>query len=277
MNGEALEKIFLNGETKVFFVVGDPIAQVKSPRYLTALAQARGANAVVVPAHVPPGAFSAFMDICGRIENVEGLAVTVPHKQAAYRTCGRLGDRALMAGSVNVMRKQEDGSWFGDNTDGTGFVSAAAAKGYSLAGKRALLVGCGGAGAAIACEILARGAAWLSIHDVDRDRAERLSLVLRKNFGDRVGIGSADPVGFDFVANATPMGMLPNDPDPIETDKLVEGQFCGCVITLPEVSPWLAKARHKQCQTINGADMFNAQAGFLVDHLLGRQVNDRAA
>lgn len=277
MNSEALQKVLLDGETKVFFVVGDPIGQVKSPRYLTALAQARGVNAVVVPAHVPPDAFSAFIDICSQMQNVEGLAVTVPHKYAAYAKCDRLGDRARMAGSVNVMRKEGGASWFGDNTDGTGFVSAAIAKGYDLAGKHALLVGCGGAGAAIACEILARGAAWLSIYDVDKDRAGRLFSVLQENFGDRVGMGSADPSGFDFVANATPLGMSPNDPDPIETGKLVESQFCGCVITRPEVSPWLAEARRKQCRTINGADMFDAQAGFLVDHLLGHQANDRAA
>ena len=107
----------LNGETQVFFIIGDPIAQVKSPGLLTARFAERGVNAVCVPGHVERNGMSAFMAGLNALKNAPGLVITVPHKQASLGYCDQLTTRAQFAQSVNVMRYSEDG-WIGDNTDG---------------------------------------------------------------------------------------------------------------------------------------------------------------
>lgn len=259
----------IDGATTIFPIVGDPIAQVKSPALLSANLARRGINAIVIPARVTVADFPTWMEAMQRTLNVGGVIITVPHKVAALGHCGDATDRARFAGSANVLRRGPDGGWFGDNTDGMGFVGGAAHEGFDVAGKRALLVGCGGAGSAIAYEILARGAAFLAIHDADAGRRDRVVARLSERFAGRVGIGGADPSGFEFVANATPMGMREDDPYPVEVDRLDAGQFCGCVITKPEVSPWLERARSAGCGIMPGIGMFNAQADLLVDFLTG--------
>ena len=79
--------VTLTGETRLYYIVGDPIAQVKSPPALTAILVARGANALVVPAHVTPEDLDLFMKAARATQNVDGIVVTVPHKLAALAHC----------------------------------------------------------------------------------------------------------------------------------------------------------------------------------------------
>jgi shikimate dehydrogenase len=256
-----------NGETLVVFIIGDPVAQVKSPALLTANFAARGVNAVVVPGHVAPEAVDDFMAGVAATQNMPGVIFTVPHKQKALTLCDHVTERARVAGSVNVMRKTDAG-WVGDNTDGMGYLGGIEAQGGSAARKRVLLVGAGGAGSAIAYEFLARGAAQLAIHDVDTARRDALIARLEEVFPGQLAVGGADPTGFDIVANATPLGMRPGDPMPVETGKMHAGQFAACPITRPDPSPFIAAAREKGCSTMAGVAMFKAQEGLLVDALL---------
>lgn len=260
--------VTLTGETRLYYIVGDPIAQVKSPPALTEILVARGANALVVPAHVAPANLDLFMKAARATQNVDGVVVTVPHKIAALDHCDEATERARFAGSTNVIRRGSDGRWRGDNTDGQGYMDGIAACGFDVAGKTALLVGAGGAGAAIAYEILARGAAQLKVHDIDVVRRDRIVARLAGRFPGRVSVGSADPTGVDLVANATPLGMRADDPLPVDATKLAATQFVADVITKPEISPLLVAARALGCATMPGAGMFNAQAQLLVDRML---------
>ncbi|WP_177243558.1 hypothetical protein [Bradyrhizobium sp. Gha] len=83
------------------------------------------------------------------IRNVDGIIVRVPHK-FSYEFCPSVTDGARLLRSVNMMRRRREGGWHGDHVNGLGFVVAMRANGYDPAGKRALLVGAGGAGSAIA-------------------------------------------------------------------------------------------------------------------------------
>lgn len=258
----------LNGETKVFVIIGDPIAQVKSPALLTANMSERGVNAVVVPGHVLPADIAAFMAGCDALKNLDGVIATIPHKQAMLGYCATITERARYANSVNVMRRTGEG-WSGDNTDGMGYVSGIKAAGGEIEGKRVLLIGAGGAGSAIAYEFLAQGAAQLHIHDVDTARRDALIARLEGKFAGKVAAGSNDPRGYDIVGNATPLGMKEGDPLPVLCEHLEAGQFVADVITKPEISPLVAAARSRGCNTMPGIGMFKAQEGFLVDALLG--------
>lgn len=259
--------VTLNGETQVVFIIGDPIAQVKSPALLTARFAARGSNAVCIPGHVHADNVADFMAGTAATQNALGVVITVPHKQVSMTYCDHLTDRATYAQSVNVIRKTERG-WVGDNTDGRGYVRGILAAGGSVEGKRVLLIGAGGAGAAIAYEFLAEGAAHLAIHEIEPDRRDSLIGRLEEAFPGQLSVGSDDPTGFDIVANATPLGMREGDPLPVQVDKLTANQFAACPITKPVQSPFIVAAAGKGCLTMPGLGMFQAQEEFLVEALL---------
>ena len=80
--------------------------------------------------------------------------------------------------------------------------------------------------------------------------------------------GSADPTGFELVVNATPVGMRPEDPSPVEVEKLAPETFVGCVITAPAVSPWVAAARARGCQGSVGTDMYKAVQALMINFFL---------
>jgi shikimate dehydrogenase len=259
----------LNGATRIHFIVGDPIAQVKSPAAVTQAFQDRGHNAMVVPAHVPPADLSAWLAGVSLARNVDGLIATVPHKFACFELCATASERARFLRTVNVMRRHADGRWHGDMFDGEGFVQAMRDQGCDPAGKTALLVGAGGAGSAIAHALVVNGVSKLAIHDGDMQRRVTLIERLAGMGGATIEHGGANPAGFDIVLNATPAGMKAGDPDPVEVDRLAPTSFVGCVITEPAVTPLIAAARAKGCGTMTGADMFRRVRNLMVDFLLG--------
>lgn len=259
----------LNGASRIHYIVGDPIAQVKSPAGVTQALTRRGLNAVVVPAHVAPMHLSAWLAGVSLAQNVDGIIVTVPHKFACFDLCATTSDRAAFLRTVNTLRRNPDGSWHGDMFDGLGFVTALHNAGCSLTGQAVLLAGAGGAGSAIAHAVVMAGARHLAIHDADRGR--RTALVERLSRLNRCEVthGSADPTGFDVVLNATPAGMQAQDPYPLDITRLQPSMVVGCVITVPAVTPFIAAARTVGCRTITGADMFVQVRDRMVDFLTG--------
>ncbi len=258
----------LSGKTRLFVIVGDPIAQVKAPGGMTAGFAERGADAVLVPVHVSTEDLTEFLAIADRLKNLDGIIATVPHKFACAGHCATTSDRARFIGAVNIMRRRADGGWHGDMVDGLGFVGAVKAKGFDLAGKRALLVGAGGAGSAIAHGLLSAGVRELCVHDADHKSRDALIARLNTLGADRAGVGSSDPSGFDLVCNATPAGMKEGDPLPLDVASLAPTTFVGCVITVPAVSPLIAAARARGCRTSTGTEMYQALQGAMLDFLL---------
>jgi shikimate dehydrogenase len=195
--------------------------------------------------------------------------VTIPHKFACYQACASASERSHFLRTVNLMRRRADGSWHGDMVDGLGFVGAARAKGIDPRGMRALLVGAGGAGSAIALALVEAGVAEIAIHDNAQERRDVLIGQLNGLGKGRARVGTADPSGLDFVANATPAGMKDGDPLPVDVARLAPSAYCGCVITKPEVSPFIAAARALGCVTATGTDMYQQHQSIMVDFLLG--------
>lgn len=258
----------LDGETRVFVIIGDPIAQVKSPGGITKALHERGQNAVLIPAHVAPGDFSAYVKGVSVARNVDGIVVTVPHKFAAHAHCASTSKRAQLLGAVNVMRRNADNTWHGDMCDGEGFVQGIRRAGCSPEGKRALLAGAGGAGSAIALALLENRVSELAIHDDDPARRDALIERLASRFGSSVHAGSSDPRGFEVIVNATPSGMRDTDALPVQTARLDAGMFVGDVITVPELTPLLVAARAVGCTIQTGVGMFDAVRDLIVAFLL---------
>jgi shikimate dehydrogenase len=210
----------LDGATRLIPLLGDPIAQVKAPAGLTAEFARRGHNMMVVPFHVTPDHFSSVVASLGPIRNVDGFIATVLHKFAAHDQCSTLSPRAKCLGVVNVVRRNGDGGWHGDMLDGLGFVRGIEVAGCRLPGRRALLVGAGGAGSAIALALLDGGVAQLAVHDQDGAKREALIARLDNVHAGKALVGSTNPLGFDIIVNATPMGMREGDPVPVEVETL---------------------------------------------------------
>ena len=258
----------LNGATRVHFIVGDPIAQVKSPAGVTEAYQERGHNAMVMPAHVAPSDLAAWLAGVSLAKNVDGIIVTVPHKFACFDLCATASDSARFLHTVNTMRRNANGTWHGDMFDGLGFVQAMRDNACQPEGKKALLVGAGGAGSAIAHALVMAGVSQLAIHDEDVKRRNTLVDRLASLNKAQVTHGSPDPTGFDIVLNATPVGMKETDPYPLDAGKLAANMFVGCVITAPAITPLIAAARTKGCATMTGAHMFGRVRDLMVDFLL---------
>jgi shikimate dehydrogenase len=259
-----------SGATRLFVIIGDPIAQVRAPAGVSEAFVARGHDAILVPVQLAPADVSDFMSLASRLKNLDGIVATIPHKFACYQACASATARGHFLRAVNLIRRNRDGTWHGDMTDGLGFVGAARAKGIDPKGMRALLVGAGGAGSAIALALVEAGVSEIAIHDGVADRRDHLIAELNGLGKGRARIGSGDPAGYDFVANATPAGMKEGDPLPVDVAKLSASTYCGCVITKPEVSPFIEAARRTGCVTATGTDMYRQQEDIMLDFLLGQ-------
>lgn len=259
--------IRLDGETRIYYVVGDPIAQVKSPTGVTTAFQQRGLNAVCIPAHVGADQLAEFFQALKSMRNVDGIMVTVPHKIAFTALCDQVSERARFLNTVNTVRREGD-LWVGDMFDGLAQVEALSRNGAQLAGKKVILAGAGGAGTAIAHALLEAGVAELAIHESDQQRRDNLIERLSQLNMARVYAGSSNPSGFDVVINATPLGMQPDDDLPFDGSKLTPAMFVGDVVAHPPQTAWIRHAQACGCQTSSGGDMFACVRDLMVDFLL---------
>ena len=266
-----------SGATRVIFILGDPIAQVKAPYGLTREFERRARDAVVVPLQLSTADVDAAIVAVTRAKNVDGLIATVPHKFALAARCATLSERSKFLGAVNVARRDADGSWHGDMLDGEGFAEPLAKAGCAVRGSRALLVGAGGAGSAIALALLDRGVARLAVHDVDAVRRNALIEKLESKFPGRVVAGSPDATDAAIVVNATPLGMKPDDPLPVDVSRIAADAFVGDVVTVPEMTPLLAAARQKGCRIQTGVGMFGGNLGLMADFFAAAAICDTGA
>jgi shikimate dehydrogenase len=259
----------LNGATRIHVTIGDPIAQVKSPAGITSGFHARGYDAIMIPLQVKPADVENFFALAKKLPNLDGIIITVPHKPVAFRYCDTTSERATVLEVCNAMRRDKDGRWTGDMTDGGGFIAALKRNGFDLKGKRALQIGAGGAGSAIALALTMEGAS-VTLADLDTAKRDALIARLGRHGHTVVAADKPDVAGFDLIVNATPAGMKASDPLPVDVSKLGAGQFVADVITMPLVTPLLAAAQAKGCGIQNGVQMFEAQVDFIAEFLMGK-------
>jgi len=133
-------------------------------------------------------------------------------------------------------------------------------KGCRLEGARALVVGCGGVGSAIAASLAAAGVGALTLFDSRPDSARGLAQRLAAHYpAVEVKSGSTDPAGHDLVVNATPLGMNAGDPLPMDVERISSGTFVGEVVLKEEMTPFLEAVRRRGCRYQVGADMLFEQ------------------
>lgn len=250
----------ITGKTALIAHVGVPTFAFKAPMIYNPYFAQSGIDAVVVPMGCQIPDFPEFLRYLFRLTNIAGALITMPHKVVATTLVDRLSPTAQIAGACNAIRLGQDGKLEGDMFDGEGFVRGISRKGVNLAGKRALVVGSGGVGSAIAASLAASDVAELALYDRDETVAQALGQRLQRVYGSlKVQTHHNDPAGYDLVVNATPMGMNEGDPLPIDIERLESQTFVGEVVMKSETTAFLSAARARGCQTQIGSDMLFEQ------------------
>jgi shikimate dehydrogenase len=258
----------ISGTTRLHVIVGSPIGQVRAPEVFNPMFEAADIDAVLVPLEIPPSEFEASFKALLHAPNVDSIVITVPFKALAFAHCDHVGLTGSIVKLVNVMRRGTDGAWYGDNFDGAGFVTGLRAAGFTPAGASVLVVGTGGAGAAITAELARAGAAGIGIFDIDEARARNTGAALQaQNYNVRALKDLDDISGYTLAINATPLGMKAGDPLPFDVGRLDAAALVAEVIMKPAVTALLLAAEQRGLKIHPGAGMLDGQTKALFAYM----------
>ena len=245
--------IEITGSTRIYGIVADPVAQVKTPQTMRKVFDRRGTDGVLVPMHM---------------KNFGGMVVTVPHKTSMVGLCDVVTPEARAVGAVNIVRRESDGTFAGDILDGKGFVEGLSQNGFKLEGLTVLLCGAGGAARAIAFALAQAGIRKLSIHNRTQAAAQQILHGVKTLYpAVETALGSEDPSGFDLVVNATSLGMRAEDPLPLDASRLVPKQVVAEIIMTPKLTRLLERAQAKGCRIQYGLPMLECQIEMMADFM----------
>jgi shikimate dehydrogenase len=250
----------ISGKTTLIAHLGYPTETFKAPMIYNPYFEQAGIDAVVMPMGVKAEDYPAVLPALFRLTNIRGALVTMPHKVTTVGLLDDVTTTVKIAGACNAILRRADGSLLGDMFDGAGFVRGIERKGRPVEGARALVVGSGGVGSAIAASLAASGLAGIGVFDAIPAAAEALSARLQAHYPKlQVTVGSKDPAGWDIVVNATPLGMNDGDPLPMDVTRLDPATFVGEVVMKQEMTPFLRAVEAKGCPVQVGTDMLFEQ------------------
>jgi shikimate dehydrogenase len=250
----------ISGNTTLIAHLGYPTHTFKSPLIYNPWFDKNGIDAVVVPMGVKAEEYPEFLKYLFKLTNIRGALVTMPHKVTTTRLVDELTPTAQIAGAANAVRLRDDGTLLGDQFDGAGFGRGDDRRGVAGPRPRALVVGNGGVGSAIAASLAAAGVAALGLFDPNKESSESLAGRIDEHYPQiRIDTGSSDPEGYDIVVNATPLGMKDDDPLPMDVDRISPDTFVGEVVMKQQITPFLKAAMAKGCRVQVGTDMLFEQ------------------
>lgn len=251
----------ITGSTAILFILCDPVHHVRGSDLLNRRFAGDGIDAAVSPLHVVPGDLPRVVDAIRTMRNVAGFGVTIPHKIDVMPLLDELTPQAERLGSVNIVRRDTDGSLTGGNVDGEGFLHGLGSRGIPVAGRRVLQLGAGGAGRAVGFAIALAGAGSLAVWNRNRQRAVSLAADIAQTTPEcevRVATDPA-PEGFDLVVNTTPAGMDGYAGNVLDVSRLSKENDIAEIVIQPEETPLVAAARAQGLRVSVGADMLHGQ------------------
>ena len=214
----------ISGTTALVAHMGYPTYTFKSPLIYNPWFEKNGVDAIVVPMGIKAEDYPDFFRSVFTLTNIRGALVTMPHKVVTMELVDEVSPIAEIAGACNAVLLREDGSLYADQFDGAGFVRGVLRKGFDPSGKRALVVGNGGVGSAIAAAVAGLGLAGIGLFDPHAASSEGLARRIGKHYpAVEVLVGSKDPEDYDLIVNATPIGMKDGDALPVDIDRIAPG------------------------------------------------------
>lgn len=260
----------ITGHTRLYGILADPVAQVKTPQVMAEVFARHGVDGVLVPMQVAPDGLRQVVDGLRRMKNFGGFIATMPHKPAMLGLCDVIEGDGARIGAVNCVRREDDGRMVGAMLDGIGFVTGLRQAGIDPSGRRILLAGAGGAASAIAFALAEAGAEALTILNRTAEKAEDLAARVASAYPSCVtnGTGAAGDVGgYDLIANATSAGLRAGDPLPLPVEALHAGQVVAEAIMEPAETPLLAEARARGATVHPGLPMLRCQIELMARHM----------
>lgn len=268
----------ITGTTRLFAIIGDPVAHVRTPMAFNDIFAARGIDAVCVAIHIPRDDLPRGWAGLRSIVNLDGFVVTAPHKAESAQLCDKVVGDGVYTQVVNTIRREPDGSFTGTLLDGRGFVAGMLSQGHAIEGRRFYMAGAGGAGTALAYALAGNGAAALTIHNRTRSKAEHLVAGVAKAFPDcKVRLGTADAAGHDVAINATSLGLHPDDGHAFDLSTADPSALIAEVVMKPEMTPLLIAAKARGHRIHFGTHMLNGQLELMMAFLGQNEAGPEAA
>jgi shikimate dehydrogenase len=252
----------LSGHTLPFAVLGHPIGHTLSPVMHNAAFEALGMDAIYLAFDVAP---ERLLEVLPAMQTMgfKGVNLTVPLKEVAYKGFSNLDESARRLGAVNTVEFRPDGPR-GHNTDGKGFLTAIRESfGTEITGLTVFILGCGGAGRAVAITAAVEGADRILLADIDARRCHNLA----KDIASFAPAARVESVGteaaawshrlgeVDLVVQASPVGMKPDDVCPVPAQAFRKGQMAfDLVYNLPQTC-FTRTASAGGAKAVNGLGM----------------------
>ena len=254
----------ITGKTRLLAVIGAPIGHSLSPIIQNAALHAAGLDYVYAALPVRADALaSAVRGLCDA--GIAGFNVTIPFKTEIIPLLDALSEDARRIQAVNTV-VIEDGRMVGHNTDVVGFLAGFAERGIALTGKKAVLIGAGGAARAALWGLLRSGVSSVAIGVRSVEKGAALAAdfaadgdVRAVSFDDTAWIAACSDA--DLMVQTTPLGMTPHTEEmpPVDATMIKPSAVVYDLIYTPAETRFLREARARGCETINGETMLVAQ------------------
>ncbi len=264
----------ITAETEVFGVVADPVGHSLSPLIHNTAFHHLGLNQVYLPFRVPREDLASFIADAPQL-GVRGLSITIPHKELVVGQLAKADEAVRGIGACNTVVYEESRP-SGFNSDYTAAMESLEAAireangdaQASLKGVKALILGAGGVGKAVAFGLVRRKAD-VTVTDIAPRHAQELA----RRFNCRtVEWSLRHSVPTELLINCTPVGMHPNvDETPFEKAHLRTSMIVFDAVYNPENTLLIKDARSRDCRVITGVDMFVRQAAIQFQHFTGRE------
>ncbi len=263
--------MFISGTTKLFVIFAHPAEQVRAPTLFNKKFEELGIDSVMIPIDVPPSHLKDCVYSMRGIKNLRGGVVTIPHKVEIAKLCDKLGAGGKATGAVNAIRFEEDGILHGDNFDGIGFVAGLKDYGHLLKDKKILIVGAGGASRALAVELISEPIKSLNITNRSFEKAKKvvqtIKSVRQTNKINAIEKKHIDYAEYDFVINATSLGMKSDDSLPFPIISLRPDCVVCDIIMKPQETKLLSAAKRSGIKVHYGKHMLDYQVSFIADFI----------
>ena len=238
--------------TRVYGVVGDPIAHSLSPAIMNAAFRRENVNAVYLALHA-----KTLKDLltCVREVPIHGISVTMPYKESILAHLDNTDSHTTKIGACNTVVRAQDGKLYGFNTDTSGIVRPLERRLNTLEGARILVIGAGGAARAAVFGLKERGS---EVYILNRSAApaKKLAHQARARIVKRPDLKK---LAFDVIINATPVGMGNSRETPLQ-DKEINARYVFDMVYDPAETRLLKLAKERGAQIIPGIEMFVHQA-----------------
>lgn len=273
-----LKKPYITARTNVLCVIGYPIEQSMSPIMHNAALKDLSLDYVYIAFNIPPNDLKKAV-LGFKMFSIKGINVTIPFKEKIIPYLDEIDPLAEKIGAVNTIKN--NGKYLiGKNTDASGAKKALLNAGCELTGKKALILGAGGAAKAVSFAIS---------EDLDvlyiANRTEKRAIKLAKDLTNKTTIKAVGKNmsmntlknlvnDVDILINTTPHGMYPGiEESPISEELLHNNLFVFDIVYNPLETRLLKEASKIGCKTLGGLDMFVNQGALAFEWWTGKKPN----